>query len=199
MNCRLSSLCCLPFSACSDDKTDNKTDNTDRVRIWVPTALLIGCLIALDTFYRTERARESRVAHRDGSKPKITGPIPTNNPVLAESDNSTKLEETRLRRRLTANHYGEAKMSASPAFRVLTSDGVPDILEQLSRSERLLTARELASILAISPKTIYSYAERNMIPHFKIEANVRFRGRDVADWLRSHASVRREPSGLRRT
>ena len=34
-----------------------------------------------------------------------------------------------------------------------------------------MTARELASILSISPKTIYSYvAERNMIPHFKIEA-----------------------------
>ena len=44
-----------------------------------------------------------------------------------------------------------------------------------------MTARELASILAISPKTIYSYAERNMIPHFKIEASVRFRGRDVAE------------------
>ena len=58
MNRRLSRLCCLPFSACSDDKTDNKTDNTDSVRIWVPTALLIGCLIALGTFYRTERARE---------------------------------------------------------------------------------------------------------------------------------------------
>jgi hypothetical protein len=40
-----------------------------------------------------------------------------------------------------------------------------------------MTARELAAILAMSPKTIYSYAERNMIPHFKIEANVRFRGR----------------------
>ena len=36
--------------------------------MWVPTALLIGCLIALDTFYRTDRARESRVAHRDGTK-----------------------------------------------------------------------------------------------------------------------------------
>jgi excisionase family DNA binding protein len=58
-------------------------------------------------------------------------------------------------------------------------------------SERLMTARELASILAISPKTIYSYAERNMIPHFKIEASVRFRGRDVAEWLYKHASLRR--------
>lgn len=83
-------------------------------------------------------------------------------------------------------------MSTSPAFRVSEPERAPDVLDHLSRSERLLTARELALILAISPKTIYSYAERNMIPHFKIEANVRFRGRDVAEWLRSHASLRRE-------
>ena len=48
-----------------------------------------------------------------------------------------------------------------------------------------------ASILAISPKTIYSYSERNMIPHFKIEASVRFLGRDVAEWLYKDESLRR--------
>jgi predicted DNA-binding transcriptional regulator AlpA len=54
-----------------------------------------------------------------------------------------------------------------------------------------MTARKLTSILAINPKTIYSYAERNMIPHFKIEASVRFHGRDVAQWLYKHAIVGR--------
>jgi hypothetical protein len=44
---RLSDLYCLPFSACSDDKTDNKTDNTDWVRMYLPTALFVRCLIAL--------------------------------------------------------------------------------------------------------------------------------------------------------
>jgi len=82
-------------------------------------------------------------------------------------------------------------MSTSPASRLSAPESVSDVLDHLSRSERLMTARELASILSISPKTIYSYAERNMIPHFKIEANVRFRGRDVAEWLRRHASVTR--------
>jgi predicted DNA-binding transcriptional regulator AlpA len=87
-------------------------------------------------------------------------------------------------------------MSTSPAFRVSAPVSAPDVLDHLSRSERLLTARELALILAI--RTIYSYAERNMIPHFKIEANVRFRGRDVAEWLRSHASLRREATNTDR-
>ena len=70
-------------------------------------------------------------------------------------------------------------MSASPAIEPAAPVKGPDIIDHLKSSERLMTARELASILAISPKTIYSYAERNMIPHFKIEASVRFRGRDV--------------------
>jgi len=43
-------------------------------------------------------------------------------------------------------------------------------------------------MLAISPKTIYNYVSRDMIPHFKIEANVRFRGREIADWLKRRAA-----------
>ena len=82
-------------------------------------------------------------------------------------------------------------MSSSPMLPSVSHFKSPDAIDHLQRSERLMTARELASILGISPKTIYSYAERNMIPHFKIEANVRFRGREVAEWLHKHASVPR--------
>ena len=39
-----------------------------------------------------------------------------------------------------------------------------DVLERLIQSERLLTAKELAVLLAVSPKTLYSYVSRNMIP-----------------------------------
>jgi excisionase family DNA binding protein len=63
-----------------------------------------------------------------------------------------------------------------------------DIMERLSHSDCLLTAKELAKLLAVSPKTLYSYVSRKMIPHYKIEANVRFRGKDVAEWLRRHAA-----------
>jgi excisionase family DNA binding protein len=73
--------------------------------------------------------------------------------------------------------------ASSPIFDPAPPVGGPISSIILKNSERLMTARELASILAISPKTIYSYAERKMIPHFKIEASVRFRGRDVAEWL----------------
>ena len=81
-------------------------------------------------------------------------------------------------------------MSTSPAPTVSASGSCGDVLDQLFRCERLLTAKELASILAISPKTVYSYVERNMIPYYKIEANVRFRARDIAEWLRDRACLR---------
>ncbi|MEO5923031.1 MAG: helix-turn-helix domain-containing protein [Bryobacteraceae bacterium] len=59
-----------------------------------------------------------------------------------------------------------------------------DVFEQLDQAKGLLTAREVATLLAISPKTIYAFATRNKIPHYKIEASVRFRPRDIAEWLR---------------
>jgi excisionase family DNA binding protein len=46
---------------------------------------------------------------------------------------------------------------------------------------------ELAALLAISPKTIYGYVARKIIPHYKIASSVRFRARDIAEWLCSHA------------
>ena len=78
-------------------------------------------------------------------------------------------------------------MSASPASSISPRSNSPDVFDQLIQCQSLLTTRELAKMLAISPKTIYNYVSRNMIPHFKIEANVRFRGREIADWLKRRA------------
>jgi predicted DNA-binding transcriptional regulator AlpA len=57
--------------------------------------------------------------------------------------------------------FAENDLSASPTVSA-ANPAAPDIIEHLCRSERLMTARELASILSISPKTLYSYAERKM-------------------------------------
>jgi excisionase family DNA binding protein len=79
-------------------------------------------------------------------------------------------------------------MSTSPNLH-LTGPVNRDIFDSLESCEKLLTAREVARILSISEKTVYSYVSRNLIPHYKIEANVRFRARDIANWLRRHASL----------
>lgn len=50
-----------------------------------------------------------------------------------------------------------------------TAEPAADIFDQLRHASGLLTAHELSQILRLSPKTLYSYAERDLIPHFKIE------------------------------
>jgi excisionase family DNA binding protein len=82
----------------------------------------------------------------------------------------------------------EISMSTSPTL-AIPEPG--DIFAQLTSRQRLLTARDVAKILAISEKTVYSYVSRNMIPYYKIEANVRFRALEVAEWLRHRAGVLR--------
>ena len=58
-----------------------------------------------------------------------------------------------------------------------------DFLDRLNNLGTLLTVKELARILVISEKTIYSYVARNMIPYMKIQSSVRFRPKHVAQWF----------------
>jgi hypothetical protein len=68
----------------------------------------------------------------------------------------------------TNSFLGELLMSTSPVFRLSAPQSGPYVFDHLSRSELWMTARKLASILSMS-LNIYTYAERNMIPHFKVE------------------------------
>ena len=71
-----------------------------------------------------------------------------------------------------------------PAVALRSSIGVPsDGIDQLASSDRLMTAKEVARLLAISEKTIYSYVSKSLIPYYKIQSSVRFRARDVNAWL----------------
>ena len=50
-------------------------------------------------------------------------------------------------------------------------------------SKELLTAKEVEKMLAISVKTIYSYVQRGIIPHLRIQSNVRFLRSEILDWI----------------
>ena len=52
--------------------------------------------------------------------------------------------------------------------------------------ERLLNAKELEAALQIDVKTIYLYATKKIIPHVRIVTNVRFREKDIANWIERH-------------
>ena len=47
----------------------------------------------------------------------------------------------------------------------------------------ILTAKELEAFLRIDVKTIYSYVQRGLIPHIRIELNLRFSKHPVLRWL----------------
>jgi len=47
----------------------------------------------------------------------------------------------------------------------------------------LLTAKELEEMLRIDVKTIYSYAQRGLIPYVKIQSNLRFVRSDIMTWM----------------
>ena len=48
-----------------------------------------------------------------------------------------------------------------------------------------LTAKQLATMLNISPKTVFKLAKAGRIPSFRVGSAVRFDARHIIDWLRN--------------
>jgi excisionase family DNA binding protein len=46
-----------------------------------------------------------------------------------------------------------------------------------------LTAQEVGALLQIDVKTIYKYVQRGLIPYIRIQSNLRFRKREVLEWI----------------
>jgi predicted DNA-binding transcriptional regulator AlpA len=54
------------------------------------------------------------------------------------------------------------------------------------RSIEIMTAKEVASFLKISVKTVYSYARRSMLPtYWKFQNNVRFERGQILEWMKT--------------
>ena len=49
--------------------------------------------------------------------------------------------------------------------------------------EPLMTTDEVAYFLHVSPKTVYQYVYRGLIPHKKLRNNLRFDKDEVVAWL----------------
>ena len=66
-----------------------------------------------------------------------------------------------------------------------------EALETLTLTRKLLrsakgalTAKQLAGVLNISPKTVFKLAKAGRIPSFRVGTAVRFDPRLIVDWLR---------------
>jgi excisionase family DNA binding protein len=60
--------------------------------------------------------------------------------------------------------------------------------------DEILTLPELAKLLKVAEKTVYSMAQGAEVPSFKVRGQWRFRRRDIDEWIA--AQVRR-PAGSR--
>jgi len=60
--------------------------------------------------------------------------------------------------------------------------------------EALLSPQDVAKLLRIAPVTVYKWAERGLLPHFKLEKVIRFSAQDIEDFVRERkiASFRSE-------
>ena len=59
----------------------------------------------------------------------------------------------------------------------------------------MLTAKDLEGLLQIDRKTIYSYVQKGLIPHSRIESNVRFSKQRVQRWLEERSFQPRPVNG----
>jgi len=53
--------------------------------------------------------------------------------------------------------------------------------------EKLLTVDELAQVLSVKKSTIYQWRHLGLIPYIKVGRFVRFREKDIQNWLSSRA------------
>ena len=58
------------------------------------------------------------------------------------------------------------------------------VLEQVESHNGPLTAKDLAEILGVSPKSVYAGANKKLIPAYRINGAIRFDPRAVGYWLR---------------
>ena len=63
----------------------------------------------------------------------------------------------------------------------------PNGSEDANRSayERLLTVQDITSLLGLKKSYVYYLTHRKLVPHLKINGQIRFRQSDISEWLRS--------------
>ena len=83
--------------------------------------------------------------------------------------------------RSLSSFWGPAQVSNQAV--PVTPDGLGS--RQNGELEQMLSASEVALRLQLSPKTIYSYAKRGLIPHRRIQTNLLFVESELADLFKA--------------
>ena len=50
---------------------------------------------------------------------------------------------------------------------------------------KMMTVKELAKYINVKEKTIYNFAEKGLIPHYRLNRLIRFRKNEIDQWIDS--------------
>lgn len=62
-------------------------------------------------------------------------------------------------------------------------------------SDEILTVLEVATLLKVADKTVYTMAQKGEIPAFKVRGQWRFRRTDIDAWIQAQTTSRRDDGG----
>ena len=67
--------------------------------------------------------------------------------------------------------------------------GPRDLASTIENRRKAMTVKEVADVLGVSDKQIYSLASRNLIPYFRVGGALRFDPFAIATWLRKQQAA----------
>jgi excisionase family DNA binding protein len=62
-------------------------------------------------------------------------------------------------------------------------------------SDEILTLPEVAQLLKVAEKTVYTMAQLGELPAFKVRGQWRFKRVDIDQWIEEQKAASREPDG----
>jgi excisionase family DNA binding protein len=69
------------------------------------------------------------------------------------------------------------------------------VLEGQGMPDEILTLSEVATLLKVADKTVYTMAQRAEIPAFKVRGQWRFKRQDIDLWIEQQKSTKRDDAG----
>ena len=62
-------------------------------------------------------------------------------------------------------------------------------------TDEILTLPEVAQLLKVAEKTVYTMAQKGELPAFKVRGQWRFRRTDIDAWIQEQTTSRRDDGG----
>jgi len=138
-------------------------------------------------WWEVHRAVGTELAEAAGQTSALLPALANFSRLPTPGNSNPKLQVLRLR---------ELLRNALQLLACTESAAAPREVKEVQGSGGLLTAKQTATALGISDKTIYRLAKEGRIPYSRIHSSLRFRQADIDAWLESKSF---QPAGMKKT